>query len=282
PDRIERVVRVALALTDKPDLTPAKLADLPEARVFQMPALAGSWSRCLDGLEHPYTKRIRPITFDHDAAKGRDDVVLVHLNHPLVQMSLRLLRAEVWARDDVKKLNRVTVRMLPDAKLDAPAALVVSRLVITGGNHHRLHEELTEAGGYLRDGAFKREERVGELRAWLDASTPGTIDDSLFDALRTRFQKHTEAIVSAVGTRSKDRLRGLGGTLEARKRKEIEEMTQLLDDLAKNLEAELHKEEPKQLLLFSEDERTQVRRDKLALEARLRRIPEERERERLA
>ncbi|MCB9624960.1 MAG: DEAD/DEAH box helicase [Sandaracinus sp.] len=282
PDRIERVVRVALALTDKPDLTPAKLADLPEARVFQMPALAGSWSRCLDGLEHPYTKRIRPITFDHDVAKGRDDVVLVHLNHPLVQMSLRLLRAEVWARDDVKKLNRVTVRMLPDAKLDAPAALVVSRLVITGGNHHRLHEELTEAGGYLRDAAFKREERVGELRAWLDASTPGTIDDSLFDALRTRFQKHTEAIVNAVGTRSKDRLKGLGVTIERRKLEEIEEMTQLLDDLAKNLEAELHKEEPKQLSLFSEDERTQVRRDKLALEARLRRIPEERERERLA
>src|SRR5690606_9185466 len=142
PDRIERVVRVALALAEKPDLTPVKLANLPDARVLQMPTLAGSWSRCLDGLEHPFTKRIRPITFDHDAAKGRDDVVLVHLNHPLVQMSLRLLRAEVWARDDVKKLNRVTVRMLPDAKLDAPAALVVSRLVITGGNHHRLHEEL--------------------------------------------------------------------------------------------------------------------------------------------
>ena len=282
PDRIERVVRVALALTDKPDLAPAKLADLPNARVFQMPALAGSWSRCLDGLEHPYTKRIRPITFDHEAAKGRDDVVLVHLNHPLVQMSLRLLRAEVWARDDVKKLNRVTVRALPDAKLDAPAVVVISRLVITGGNHHRLHEELTEAGGYLRDAAFRREERVGELRAWLDASVPGDIPDSLVDALRTRFQKHTEAIVSAVGTRSKDRLKGLGGTLEARKRKEIEEMTQLLNDLAKNLEAELHKEEPKQLSLFSEDERMQLRRDKLALEARLRRIPEERERERVA
>jgi superfamily II DNA or RNA helicase len=282
PDRIERVVRVALALTDKPDLMSAKLDDAPDARVFQMPALAGSWSRCLDGLEHPYTKRIRPITFDHDAAKGRDDVVLVHLNHPLVQMSLRLLRAEVWARDDVKKLNRVTVRTLPDTKLDGPAVLVVSRLVITGGNHHRLHEELTEAGGYLRDVVFKREERVGELRAWLDASEPGETTDSLFDALRTRFQKHTEAIVSAVGVRSKERLKSLGGALEARKRKEIEEMGQLLDDLANNLEAELRKEEPNQLSLFSEDERTQLRRDRLALEARLRRIPEERERERLA
>lgn len=282
PDRIERVVRVALALTDKPELAPATLPDLPGARVFQMPALAGSWSRCLDGLEHPYTKRIRPITFDHEVANGRDDVVLVHLNHPLVQMSLRVLRAEVWARDDVKKLNRVTVRTLPDTKLDGPAVAVVSRLVITGGNHHRLHEELTEAGGYLRDTGFKREDRVTELRAWLDSSKPETIPDSLFDALRTRFEKHTESIPSAVSARSKDRLRVLGNTLESRKQREIEDMTQLLDDLAKNLETELNKEEPKQLSLFSEDERTQLRRDRLALEARLRRIPEERERERQA
>ena len=66
PD-FDYLVRVALALTDKPDLALASLADLPGARVFQMPPLAGSWSRCLDGLEHPYTRRIRPITFDHDA-----------------------------------------------------------------------------------------------------------------------------------------------------------------------------------------------------------------------
>lgn len=284
PERIERVVRVALALTDKPDLTPTTLQDAPGARVFRMPALAGSWSRCLDGLEHPYTKRTRPITFDHEVAKGRDDVVLVHLNHPLVQMSLRLLRAEVWARDDVKKLHRVTVRTLPDAKLDGPAVVVVSRLVITGGNHHRLHEELTEAGGYLRDAGFRREDGVTKLREWIDSSMPGAIQEPLFDALRARFQKHSESIMSTVGKRSKDRLDTLGGTLESRKRREIADMTELLDDLAKNLETELKKDDqPQQLLLFSEDERTQVRRDRFALEAgRLRRIPEEREHERRA
>ncbi|MDR3570612.1 MAG: DISARM system SNF2-like helicase DrmD, partial [Candidatus Pacebacteria bacterium] len=281
PDHIERVVHVALALAEKPSLVPAKLVDMPEAKVFQMPALAGSWSKCLDGLEHPYTKVIRPITFDHEVAKGRDDVVLAHLNHPLVQMSLRLLRAEVWARDDVKKLHRVAVRTLPDGKLDAPAVAVVSRLVITGGSHHRIHEELTEAGGYLRDAGFKREDRVTELRGWIESSKPGTISSSVFDALRTRFQKHTEAIMNAVGARSKDRLKVLGGTLESRKLHEIEDMTQLLGELAKNIETELHKEEPQQLSLFSEDERTQIRRDRLALEARLRRIPEELEREQI-
>lgn len=281
PDRMERVVRVALALTDKPDLTPVSLNGAPGARAFQMPALAGSWSRCLDGLEHPYTKRVRPITFDHDVAKGRDDVVLVHLNHPLVQMSLRLLRAEVWARDDVKRLHRVTVRTLPDAQIDGPAVVVLSRLVITGGDHHRLHEELTEAGGYLRETGFRREDRVTELRRWLDASSPGTVSDSLFDALRTRFQKQTEAILGTVGARSKDRLKILANTLDTRRQREIDDMTQLLDELTKNLETELTKDATaQQLSLFSEDERTQLRRDRLALEARLQRIPQERERER--
>jgi len=91
------------------------------------------------------------------------------------------------------------------------------------------------------------------------------------------------AISSAVGSRSKDRLKILRNALETNKRREIEDMTQLLDDLAKNLEAELKKdEETRQLSLFSEDERTQLRRDRLALEERLRRIPEERELERLA
>jgi superfamily II DNA or RNA helicase len=282
PDRIERVVSVALALTGKPDLVRMTHPDLPGARTFNMPALAGSWARCIEGLEHPYTKRVRPVTFDHEVAKGRDDVVLIHLNHPLVQMSLRLLRAEVWARDDVKKLNRVTVRTLPDVRLDGPAVAVVSRLVITGGNHHRLHEELTEAGGYLGDTGFKREDRVTELRGWLDSPASDSIPESLFDALRARFRKHTEAILRAVGTRSKDRLKLLGNTLETHRLRENEDMTQLLNDLAKNLKTELNKEEPKQLALFSEDERTQLRRDRLALEARLRRIPEERERERLA
>ena len=36
-----------------------------------------------------------PVTFDPAAAANRDDVVLAHLNHPLVAMSTRLLRAAV-------------------------------------------------------------------------------------------------------------------------------------------------------------------------------------------
>lgn len=280
PDHIERAVRTALNLADKPDLEPVSLSGAPDGTVFRMPPFSGSWSRCLEGLEHPYTNKVRPITFDHEVAKGRDDVVLVHLNHRLVQMSLRLLRAEIWARDDVKKLHRVTVRSLPDGQIEGPTAVVVSRLVLTGGNHYRLHEELTEAGGYLRDTGFRREERVTEVQRWLEDSEAAALSDGTFDALRTRFDKQSDSLLAAVEARSKDRLRFLANTIETRKRKEIEDIDQVLNDLERALKTEIAEEQkPEQLLLFSEDERTQLKRDRAALEARLARIPKEREQE---
>ncbi|HHH30747.1 MAG TPA: helicase, partial [Polyangiaceae bacterium] len=280
PERVERAVRAALTLAGQPNLTPVSLPGVPEHTLFRMPPLTGSWSRCLEGLEHPYTGRTRPITFDHAVAEGRDDVVLVHLQHRLVQMSLRLLRAEVWARDDVKRLHRVTMRVLPDEVLEGPAVAVVSRLVVTGGGHHRLHEELTEAGGYLGVKAFRRESRVGTIRKWLDASQPGDVPDSLFDALRARFEKHRDSILATVEARSKDRLRYLAGTIARRVEREVADIRTVLTDLEENLRSELAKDaEPEQLSLFTEDERTQLRRDRAALEARLARIPEEIERE---
>jgi hypothetical protein len=143
PERICVAVKTGLALDKKPPLKPAELSGAPSGTAFEMPTLAGSWARCMEGLRHPFTGKPRPITFDHQVAKGREDVVLVHLNHRLVQMCLRLMRAEVWAQSDVKKLHRVDVRSLPSAELDELAVAVVSRLIVTGGKHHRLHEELT-------------------------------------------------------------------------------------------------------------------------------------------
>lgn len=280
PDHVLMAVKTGLVLAGRPPLESVELAGAPSGRVFRMPALSGSWARCLEGLRHPHTQKMRPITFDHSVASGRDDVVLVHLNHRLVQMCLRLLRAEIWAQDDVKKLHRVTVRTLPDALVDGPAVVVVSRLVVTGGNHHRLHEELTLSGGYLRDQSFRREEGVARVQQWLDESKPITAASSLFDALRVRFDRQQEAILKAVDARSKERLRYLTNTLQTRKQQEVGDIGTVLDELEKAIQSELKKGgQPEQLTLFTEDERTQLRRDIAALEARLARIPDEREME---
>jgi superfamily II DNA or RNA helicase len=281
PENVERTVRTALRLAEMPDLEPARLDGIPDGKLFAMPGLTGSWRRCLDGLEHPYTRRIRPITFDHEVAKGRDDVVLVHLGHRLVQMSLRLLRAQIWATEDGRKgLNRVSIRSLPDDRLSEPMAIVVSRLVIVGGNHHRLHEELTESGGYLTERGFRRESSVTEVRALLAEASPARVPDHIAKDFAARFEAVRDQVMDTVNARSRDRLRNLSSTIETRRKTEIRDMERVLDELERSLKEEIRKDmEPQQLSLFSEDERLQVTRDRAALEARLGRIPEEREAE---
>jgi hypothetical protein len=106
---------------------------------------------------HPSSHRpAAPITFDPEAAAGRDDIVLAHLNHRLVQRCLRLLRAEVWAPTDRQKIHRVTVRTVPRAALRAPAVLAHARLTVVSSDSHRLHEELIVAGGIVQEGRLER------------------------------------------------------------------------------------------------------------------------------
>ncbi|EAQ96893.2 hypothetical protein [Congregibacter litoralis] len=280
PEHILAAVQTGLSIAEKPALKPAALADAPDGSVFKMPELTGNWAACTKGLRHPYTHVIRPITFDHEVAKGRDDVVLVHLNHRLVQMCLRLLRAEVWALSDVKRMHRVTLRSLPDDRIEGVAAVIVSRLVVTGGNHHRLHEEITYSGGYLKDKTYSRETGVKKLDDLLATAKPADANDSLCDALKLRFDRNLDSVQKTIDARSKERLKDLEGTLQRRKDTEIRDISTVLDELEASIKAELKSaEDPEQLSLFTEDERTQVRRDLDALKARLSRIPEEREQE---
>src|SRR5262249_51625600 len=143
--------------------------------VFRLPALTGSWEPCVESLYDPYEReKVRPFVFDHALAKGREDVVLVHLNHRLVQMSLGLLRAEVWSLESRKRLNRVTARVVPDSTLQHLAVVAHARLVVIGGDSQRLHEEIITAGGQIREGRFSR---FGSLREMQDVLAAATAEE---------------------------------------------------------------------------------------------------------
>ena len=164
PEHVQSVVEIALELAGQPPLIPAEVDGIwpdPTGKrqrcpVFHLPALQGTWAHCAEGLAHPHTGEIRPIVFDHHLADGRDDVVLAHLNHRLVQMSLRLLRAEVWSQEGAKRLHRITARLVPNHALAAPAMIAHARLVLLSQDGQRLHEELVTAGGQLHAGRFVR------------------------------------------------------------------------------------------------------------------------------
>ncbi|KKL88041.1 hypothetical protein LCGC14_1928680, partial [marine sediment metagenome] len=180
PENIQAVVEIALELAGQPALQEAELPGIwpdPSGRiqqcpVFHVPPLRGpSWSRCAEGLAHPHTGEIRPIVFDHNLARGRDDVVLAHLNHRLVQMCLRLLRAEVWGGGTSRKLHRVIARTVPDHVLRHPAMIAHARLVVIGGDSQRLHEEIIYAGGQIREQRFRRFDTLREMNDILQAAT---------------------------------------------------------------------------------------------------------------
>src|ERR1039458_6089637 len=136
PEHVENMVRVALELAGQPPLVPTEVKGIwPDplgmrktCPVFRLPAMSGSWTQCAEGLAHPHTHVIRPIVFDADLAAGRDDVVLVHLNHRLVQMCLRLLRAEIWNLGNTgKRLSRVTACVVADSVLSNPVIIAHGR-----------------------------------------------------------------------------------------------------------------------------------------------------------
>ena len=300
PQHVQSVVEIALELSGQPPLQPAILRDpneparadvshptpmyrLAPIEVFYLPQLRGSWAACTEGLEHPYTHITRPVVFDHEKAKGRDDVVLAHLNHRLVTMSLRLLRAEIWSPDTRRKLYRVTSRTVSTPALDTPAVIAHARLLILGGDSQRLHEELMTVSGYLREGRMVRM-NVGQVQRALAESQPDPVSLQMQQRLRELWPEHRDSLMQALEARMKERATSLHNLLDERANKEINDITTILNELRTNILAELRQPEIEQLQLagFTTTEREQFERNMSALAARVEQIDTEIEQEHAA
>jgi superfamily II DNA or RNA helicase len=273
PDHIQAVVETALELARQPALVPAGDGS------YRLPTLTGAWSRAADGLAHPFRGEIRPLTFDPETAKGRDDVVYCHLGHPLVQMSLALLRAEIWQPAEARSLERVTARVVDDPRLRDPVAVAYARLVVTGADGHRLHEELLQAGGVIREGKLDRL-RVNALKEALAyPSDDRPVSEATADRLLELYAKLAPALTSAVEARARERTESLTRIVGERRDEEAAKITAVLEELRAQILAELAEPDGEQLALFDADEREQLERNRDFLRARAEEIPAEIERE---
>jgi hypothetical protein len=282
PENIQAVVEIGLQLADQPPLREATVPGLwpdPTGRrktcpVFFLPPLRGSWALCAEGLAHPHTGTIRPIVFDHMLVNGRDDVVLAHLNHRLVQMCLRLLRAEIWSREGQKRLHRVTARLVPNTVLDTPAVIAHGRLVVLGSDNRRLHEEVIVAGGLIRQGRFARM-NVGETKAALAATLPDEPSAGVKQRLAALWPSLKAPLFQSLDMRMRERTTGLHKMLEERAAKDVADMTAILKELERSIRAELEAPEPLQLELWTAPERDQLSRNRESLRLRVEQIPAE-------
>lgn len=289
PENVQSVVEIGLALAEQPPLQDATLPGVwpdqtgkrQKCPVFHLPPLRGSWARAAEGLAHPHTHQLRPIVFDHTLAQGRDDVVLAHLNHPLVQLALYLLRAEVWGgQRGQRSLNRVTAQVAPN--LNEPVVIAHGRLVVIGGDSHRLHEEIISAGGTLRQGRFRRLTRVGDVQRALDAATMQEVSAESKARFQAFWPKISDSLDKALGARMRDRTESLQTQLQRRADKEIQDMKAILEELRRTILQELERSQQYvqlELDLFSTAEREQYHRNISALKRRLAQIPHEIEQE---
>jgi hypothetical protein len=282
PRRVERVVATALDLAHQPALQPTDMTG-----EFRLPPLGGSWQRTSEGMTDRLSGEELPFTFDRDLAGNRDDVVFCHLGHRLVTQSLRLLRAEVWSTGNRGGLARVTARSvvpLGDLLEVGDVGVVChARLVITGADGHRLHEELVIAGGRLRRGRWSRIETLRDLDALLRSAGDELMTENGIDqVIRWWDDVVKPGLNRALEWRAETVQESKQRELAQRAQAEAEAVRTVLTDLQRQITQDLDElttERTVQLSYFTEPEREQSQRDLDALRRRLEEIPEEIERE---
>lgn len=287
PANVRRVVDVALDTAGQP-----ALIDAGDGLV-EAPALHSGWERTVDGLVDALARDegrevVRLFTFDPEVSRGRDDVVLAHLGHPLVAQSTRLLRSAVWGGST--HLHRVTgVRFTPPAgsPLRGPLVTVFARLVVVSGDGARLHEEVLIASRELPETGRSRRVEL-ETKAYTDlrdaigaALDPGACrpaPESARQMLLDRWDEVQPGLVNDVKVRADDQRAALARALDRRRESDAQRTNGIFDQLAVTLRTAL--DGPGDVQLTFEDldaaETQQVERDRRAWSDRLDRLEDDR------
>lgn len=283
---LRRVVDTALTINHQPLLVQNyDFAEDTDAEAFDVPSLSSGWRSTTVGLDtrlHPGV--MRPITFDAKAAEGRNDVVYVHLGHPIVQKAQRLLRRSLWSADS--PLSRVTAVVVDDLPESFVAA--VTRMVLVGRGGVRLHEDVFLAGVRLHGRRAMAEEKA---EAALDQALDGTtlrlanekIRDRVCDMWNSTESPLRARLEESMQIRAEKRHAEVVEQLGRRKDADTERAKEIFAAFRINLRESLEKleqaEEEQAAMLLPDDQQAQRRRDIKAMDNRLDALDEEEARE---
>ncbi len=279
------MVDTALAMAGQPPL-----ADEPDGLIAP-PSLRAGWERTVTGLADPLDGHLRPLTFDAKVAGDRDDIVLAHLEYPLVAQATRLLRWAIWGGRAA--LNRVAaLRFTPpaDAGVNGPLVAVFARLVLVGADGRRLHEEIMLSARIVppsgRSRRVELEERRHEaLHAAVEAALEPDACRLAPEAARldfaSRWAELEPLLAGDVEQRAKERRERLQRTLDQREATEQRNVDTVFTQLKANLDSALDGPGAVQLTFdqLDELEKHQYDRDRQAWAARRDGLAEEKQRE---
>lgn len=285
PANVRRVVDTALELAGQPPL-----ADRAGGEV-DPPVLRAGWERTVGGLADPLSGAMRPLSFDPAVVGDRDDVVLAHLEHPLVAQGVRLLRSAIWGgRTSLHRVAAVRAAMPPEAGIDGLLLAVFSRLVVVGRDGTRLHEEVVLTGREMPESGRSRrleleQPRYAKLRQAVEAALEPVAcrpaPEEVKSLVAGAWEDLSPRLAQDVRLRAAERLTSMSRALQARAADESRRIHAVFDHLRVTLQDALDGPGPVQLALdeLEAEERRQVERDRRAWGERLASLHEERERE---
>ncbi len=285
PPNIRRVVDTALKLAEQPPL-----ADNADGFIAP-PTLRAGWERTVTGLADPLDGHLRPLTFDAGLAEGRDDVVLAHLEYPLVVQATRLLRRAIWGgRAALSRVAGLKFAPPPDAGVNGPLVAVFARLVLVGIDGRRLHEEIILSGRIVPPSGQSRRVELEENR---HEALHRSVEDALEpDACRlapesarldfaSQWNRLEPLLARDVQVRAKERKERLQRDLDRREAEDQRNVDTVFTQLKANLDSALDGPGAVQLTFdqLDEQDKREFERDREAWRARRDGLEEEKQRE---
>ena len=282
-ERIERVVATALDLARQPPLQPTDVSG-----EFRLPPLGGSWQRTSEGMTDRLSGDELPFTFDRDSQ--RTVTMWCSATSGTASSPSRCAcsgpRCGQRAATEVSPASTARpVPPLPEVLESGDVGVLChARLVITGADGHRLHEELVVAGGRLRRGRWSRIDTLRDLDALLRTAGDRPIDTGDL----TEVDRWWESVVEPGLNSALERPRRDGAGLQAPRACRTRlgprptpcgRCSPTFNVRSPPTSTRSALERAEQLSLFTAPEREQSQRDIDALRRRLDEIPEEIERE---
>ncbi|MBY5162097.1 DISARM system SNF2-like helicase DrmD [Salsipaludibacter albus] len=273
PAEVRHTVDVALALSHQPTLQPHPTTP----GLFSVPSLSAEWIENLKDLVDPISKVRRFVTFDARLAEPAPGPILAHLNHPFVAHATALLRSQVWTTTTQDQLHRVTSRAYDPAAVEGDydwigdlAVVAHARVLITGADGNRLHEQVVARAARFRDGRWAQLDADVHADGLWAARRPDAVEadrelhaqwdkvaEDLVSNLERRGQRLAEIKQKALQTRMEEELARLESDVD----RAADAMREALDRTRNQLDSA-------QISLFADDEAEQLEHDYDRLQAR--------------
>ena len=282
PETLCLVLDQALKLSGHPGLKKRKGFE----EGYLLESLPPSWGRDLLSTIRDAEGRLLTLVFRPELARDRRDVVLLHLNHPLMQKAFSVFKKAFYSLGFIgEKLHRASFVVMPDLYLREPQAVIFLKLLASSVQGLKLHEELFSLRFSFNPGeplVYLTEDRdfgfllTGEHRP---------IPRELAQKIRSSFRKSCDLIEKKIKALEKEKSRELRKLLKEKTNHEIQQIREVIRERLREIEGRLKElyKKTEMPLLFSLEELRRIdetlREDIRYLEARRKTLEEDLERE---